>query len=99
MDQITKPVFTAGAVQEVVPLHGAGCIAIALGVDDANKINERSHDMTNPLKGKGDMVKNVIIAVLVTGIIAFVGGMRYQSNVYKATEARVSDAVASVPKE
>lgn len=55
--------------------------------------------MTNPLKGKGDMVKNVIIAVLVTGIIAFVGGMRYQSNVYKATEARVNDAVASVPKE
>ncbi len=55
--------------------------------------------MTNPLKGKGDMVKNVIIAVLVTGIVAFVAGMRYQANVHTATEARVHEAVASIPKE
>jgi uncharacterized protein (UPF0333 family) len=56
--------------------------------------------MTKPSKQAIETVKTVVIAVLVTSIVAFVAGMRYQANVHSSTEAKVSQAVAQAsPKE
>ena len=46
-----------------------------------------------------ETTKTVVIAVLITGVIAFVGGMRYQASLHAATETKVKQAVAGVQTE
>jgi hypothetical protein len=43
-----------------------------------------------------ETTKTVVIAVLITGVIAFVGGMQYQSSLQAQTNAQVKQAVAGV---
>lgn len=47
--------------------------------------------MTKPSRGAVETVKTVLIAVLVTAIVAFVGGMHYQSG----QNAKVMSAVTN----
>lgn len=52
--------------------------------------------MTMPKKQTVETVKTVVIAVLVTAIIAFVGGMRYHARETAQVKAAVIEA--QIPK-
>lgn len=43
-------------------------------------------------KTRGEHIKDVVIAMLVTGIIAFIGGVSHQSNQQQAIETAVKGA-------
>lgn len=43
-------------------------------------------------KTRGEHIKDVVIAMLVTGIIAFIGGVTHQSNQQQAIETAVKGA-------
>lgn len=49
--------------------------------------------MSKPSKGTIETIKTVIISVLVTGIIAFIGGMQYAQHQQSVLETAVQTAV------
>jgi uncharacterized membrane protein YGL010W len=49
-----------------------------------------------PTKNTVETVKTVVIAVLVTAIIAFVGGMKFQAREHAQVQNAVNSAVASI---
>lgn len=49
-------------------------------------------------KTRGEHIKDVIIAVLITGIIAFVGGMVFQGEQQAAIETAVKSAQTVAPE-
>lgn len=50
--------------------------------------------MTKPSKTTVETVKTVLIAVLVTGVVAFIGGMHYQSAQNAQVKAAVVEATS-----
>lgn len=48
-------------------------------------------------KTRGEHFKDIIIAILVVGVIAFVGGMQFQSNHQAEIKAAVLSAQAETP--
>lgn len=49
-----------------------------------------------PSKNAVETVKTVVIAVLVTAIIAFIGGMKFQAREHSQTQSAVNSAVAQI---
>lgn len=47
----------------------------------------------------GDMIKNIIIATFVAGLVGFVGGNVYANGLHEQTQRAIDSAVASTPKE
>lgn len=50
-------------------------------------------------KTRGEHIKDVVIAMLVTGIIAFIGGVQFQANQQKAIDTAVKGAQTIAPSE
>ena len=50
-------------------------------------------------KTRGEHAKDIIIAMLVTGIITFIGGMTFQANQQRAIETAVKGAHTVAPSE
>jgi cell division protein FtsN len=50
--------------------------------------------MKMPTKNTIETVKTVVIAVLVTAIIAFIGGMKFQAREHAQVQSAVNSAVA-----
>lgn len=50
-------------------------------------------------KTRGEHIKDVVIAMLVTGIIAFIGGVSHQSNQQRAIDTAVKGAQTVVQPE
>lgn len=46
-----------------------------------------------------ETVKTVLIAVMITGVVAFVAGMHYQNNLTSDKQTAVKSAVASTLKK
>jgi hypothetical protein len=47
-------------------------------------------------KNTVETVKTVVIAVLVTAVIAFIGGMKFQAREHAQVQSAVNNAVASL---
>lgn len=52
--------------------------------------------MKMPTKNTVETVKTVTIAVLVTAIIAFIGGMKFQAREHAQVQGAVNSAVATL---
>lgn len=55
------------------------------------KINELKKEVR---KSKWETLKTIIIAVLITGIITFVGGMKYQESLSAQVESARTNAIS-----
>lgn len=55
--------------------------------------------MVKPNKQTVETVKTVLIAVLVTGVVAFVAGMQYNASQTAKADARVQGAVEQLKAE
>lgn len=51
--------------------------------------------MKLPNKNQRETIKTVVIAVLITAILAFVGGMKYQSREHQQVQSAVQAVQAS----
>lgn len=59
-------------------------------------------EVTKALKAKysktrGEHIKDIVIAMLVTGIIAFIGGVQFQASQQRAIETAVKGAQTEAP--
>lgn len=50
-------------------------------------------------KSRGEHIKDIVIAMLVTGIITFIGGVQFQASQQRAIENAVKGAQTTEPSE
>ena len=50
-------------------------------------------------KTRGEHIKDIVIAMLITGIITFIGGVQFQANQQRTIETAVKGAQTTVPSE
>lgn len=64
-----------------------------------NQLNQENKKEKTMKKFNIETIKTIIITILITGIIAFVGGMQYQKNQTEQVKAEAATIVKNVKVE
>lgn len=64
-----------------------------------NQLNQENKKENKMKKFNVETIKTIIITILITGIIAFVGGMQYQKNQTEQVKAEAATIVKNVKVE
>lgn len=66
---------------------------------DTKKMENQKAPKAKYSKSRGEHIKDIVIAMLVTGIITFIGGVQFQANQQRAIEDAVKGAQTAAQPE